>query len=216
MSRPTLRHIAASGMLGCVILLLSGCPFLGNQIVYFPDQALDSAVRAALNKPFGFLTEADLVDVNELDAAGLGITSLEGLEYCIYLTHLDLRSNNVTSIRELADLHDLRWLDLGDNLVRDIEPLSGLLLLEFANLFGDGQEIWDFSPLQANAEAMNSHLPGGVLILPSRTTLDRDGGLAADFQEVYDQLVALEVDVIIADADESEIIVGADESEAAR
>jgi Leucine-rich repeat (LRR) protein len=184
---------------------MSGCPVILNQVVYFPDQALDSAVRAALNRPFGFLSKTDVLELRSLDAPNLGIASLEGLEHCRYLTQLDLRSNNVTSIRELADLHELRWLDLGDNNVRDIEPLSGLLFLEFANLFGDLQEIWDFTPLAANANATDSSLPGGVLVLPSRTTLDGDGGLAADFQVVYDQLVARGVTVIIADANDVEV-----------
>ncbi len=205
MRRHAIGRIAVVGLLGCVALLMNGCPVISNQVVYFPDQALDGAVRAALNRPFGFLTKADVLELRTLDAAGLNISSLEGLENCRFLTQLDLRSNNVVSIRELAELHDLRWLDLGDNLVRDIEPLSGLLFLEFVNLFGDNQEIWDFTPLAANANATDSSLPGGVLVLPTRTTLNPDGSLAADFQVVYDQLVARGVTVIIADASNNEV-----------
>jgi len=204
MRRNTLRRAAASGLMGCLVLLLSGCP-LFDQVVYFPDPALDSAVRSALDRPFGFLTRGDVLKLRELDAAALNIQSLEGLEHCLYLTHLDLRSNNVVSIRELSYLHDLRSVDLGDNAVRDIEPLSGLLFLEFVNLFGDNQEVWDFTPLVANANATDSSLPGGMVVLPTRTTLNSDGTLQESFLPIYEQLTARGVEVIIAEADQTEV-----------
>lgn len=204
MSRQTIRGLGLVGIVACAVLVLGGCP-LGNQIVYFPDQALESAVRASIHKPFGLLTQNDMRDVRVIDGAGLGIQSLEGLETCIFLTHLDLRSNSVSNIRQLADLQELRWLDLGDNFVRDIEPLADLLFLEYANLFGANMELMDFTPLAANANATDSSLPGGILVLPAEITIDAEGDFFPDFQVVYDQLIARGVTVIFADASETEI-----------
>lgn len=64
--------------------------------VIIPDPALLAALRSALAKPTGDLTEADLLTLSTLRIAGLGIADLTGLEKAKNLRILDVRRNNFT------------------------------------------------------------------------------------------------------------------------
>lgn len=204
MKKNHFQQVGLAVFLVGLVVLLPGCP--GDPFVYFPDTALESAVRESINKPFGFLTQSDLERVREINAAGLGIRNLKGLEYCIFATKVNLRSNRIQSIAPLASLENLRWLDLGDNIIRDIEPLSGLFQLEYLNLFGVSQEIWVWEPLVANALSPNASLGNmGTVVLPVRTTLYSDNTLQEHFVDDYTLLLAAGVTVIFADDSGQEI-----------
>lgn len=58
-----------------------------------PDAALLAALRTALAKPSGDITEADLRTLTNLRLAGLGIADLSGLEHATNLRILDVRRN---------------------------------------------------------------------------------------------------------------------------
>ena len=190
--RKNLRHrMGFLALIGCVALSLPGCP----RLVFFPDEALELAVRAAINKPLGFVTEADLVGLVELQAAETNIYSLEGLQYCPSLLVLNLRGNRVRSISPLANLTNLVWLHLGDNDLTDITALSGLLFLEELNLSGDTNEIFDWTPLVANAQAGGLG-DGDVVILPWGTTHDENGALL--FPDDFQMLVDAGVEILFA------------------
>ena len=66
--------------------------------VIFPDKNLEAAVRKFVfekrdnDKP---LVEADLVSLSTIQAVGLGITNLAGLEKCQSLASLDLAQMNM-------------------------------------------------------------------------------------------------------------------------
>jgi len=61
--------------------------------VNIPDAALLTALRTALAKPTGAITEADLLTLTSLRIAGLGIADLSGLEKATNLRILDIRRN---------------------------------------------------------------------------------------------------------------------------
>lgn len=69
--------------------------------VTIPDPALLAALRAALAKPTGPITEADLLTLTSLRIAGLGIADLTGLEKATNLRILDIRRNNFTDASAL-------------------------------------------------------------------------------------------------------------------
>ncbi|NLF56636.1 MAG: leucine-rich repeat domain-containing protein, partial [Candidatus Hydrogenedens sp.] len=106
----------------CVMLLGSGCSLFG--VVYIPDKALQSAVRASLGKPLGILTRSDLRGIQEIQAPNLNIKNLEGLQHCESLTVLNLRGNQVLSLSPLNGLTNLVRVDLGDNRVQVIEAVA--------------------------------------------------------------------------------------------
>src|SRR5262245_57536729 len=67
-------RIIAGLLLACVIT-----PALA-QTVSIPDPGLDSAVRTALGKPTGPLTQQDLLNLTFLNAQNRSISNLAGLE----------------------------------------------------------------------------------------------------------------------------------------
>lgn len=195
MLKQTVRRIMLPGMLAGLSVVLSGCPLAGGGIAFIRDAALDSAIRAEVGKPLGLLSQADLLAVRELDASGLNIATLDGIEGCRNLTVLDLRSNNVRSITPLENLVNLRVLDLGNNNVAQITALSGLFLLEELTLSGPNMDIVDWSPLAANAT--NGGLGAGdIVVVPVNTTLDSEGQVLSYWEEDYLTLIDLGVNVI--------------------
>jgi len=94
---------------------------------------LEAAIRDAIGKPRGPILTSDLESLTELDANGVGITDLNGIEHCINLQRLDLQSNRMVDISPLSNLTKLQRLYLGAshiNLLDDISPLSSLTNLK--------------------------------------------------------------------------------------
>lgn len=193
------RMTAYTALLSLSMVGLTGCPLCLGNIVYIPDQALDSAIRASIGKPFGCLTQQDLQSVVELRAAGLNIRSLDGIEHCTSMTICDLRSNRIQSISNLANLTNLTYLDLGANRVTNIEALAGLVFLQELILFGDAMEIRLWSPLVANAVAGGGLGAGDLVVLPTGTTLTSDNGIEDYWVDDYNALIAAGVNIIFAD-----------------
>ena len=82
----------------------------------------DPTLRAAINLALGrnrmdAIDRAELSRLTALNAAGLGINNLTGLEFASNLRDLDLRNNNITSTAPLASLSDLTNLNLSGNPV---------------------------------------------------------------------------------------------------
>ena len=82
-------------------------------VVSFADANLEGAVRRTLGKPEGALTSDDLASLTRLDAVGLSIQSLAGLEHATALSYLDLLGNPISDVSPLARLTKLETLDLG-------------------------------------------------------------------------------------------------------
>lgn len=80
-----------------------------------------------------------------IDAAGLGIGRLTGLEQAVCTTSLDLRFNYISDLSSLSGLTALTRLDLKDNQISDLTPLSGLSALTRLDLREN--HVSDLSPL---------------------------------------------------------------------
>ncbi len=175
-ARPLLAGVVIAGA-----LLVSAC----SPIVIIPDKALESAVRAEIRKPLSlFLTVKDLEQVRTLDAAGLGISRLDGLEYCSSLTELFLNDNQIREITALRRMDKLVKLDLGGNSLRNIEAIAGLLNLEYLDLSGEENIIKDWAPLEANVR--NGGLgAGNTVVLPGIHVFDEDGEPLTGFEGAY-------------------------------
>ena len=98
--------------------------------VVFPDPNLEAAVRDALNKPSGDVTCADIRLLTELIAVSDSVEILEGLQFAVNLTTLDLADDAlIRDLTPLQRLTNLTRLDLGGNDISDISALvrnSGL------------------------------------------------------------------------------------------
>ncbi len=123
------------------MLFLLAClaPYLRAQEVFIPDAGLNAAVREALQKPAGPLSETDLITLTNLPAGGRGITSLQGLAVARNLSTLVLANNLLTNLDLPAGLGNLVQLDLANNSLTNLTlpPVATNL----ASLFLDGNPL---------------------------------------------------------------------------
>ena len=120
--------------------------------IWFEDIRLEQAVRVAVDKLQGTLVWSDVLggQLTEMDAKELGITSLNGLEYCQELQVLNLRGNALTDISILALMPNLELLELGRNQITDLSALAHLTGLTGLELgAGDLMELDIFEPRPA-------------------------------------------------------------------
>jgi internalin A len=99
--------------------------------VRFEDAELESAVRAALGKPNGELSAADVAGLTELTTQS--IESLSGIECLQNLSALDIGSlpaGKVTDLQPLAGLTELQILNINRNPVASLAPLGKLPRLQ--------------------------------------------------------------------------------------
>ncbi len=94
---------------------------------WMPDANLRNAVRDALHLNANeSLTQQQLLNLTVLNAPGLGITDLTGLEYATNLRSLSVGGNQISDLTPLANLTGLRALYIGGNAISDINPLAHL------------------------------------------------------------------------------------------
>ena len=103
------------------------------QEVSIPDPGLNAAIREALQKPVGPLTESDLQALINLSACCRNITSVEGLEAAANLQVLDLHANSLTNFVVPGALTQLKVIDLFQNHLTNFAlpiALSNLTILD--------------------------------------------------------------------------------------
>jgi internalin A len=91
---------------------------------------IEKAIRKKINKPTGELTKADLEKVTRLSLKNNQLTDVKGLEKLTQLKHLDLEDNQLTDVKGLEDLTQLTFLDLDNNQLTDVKGLENLTQLE--------------------------------------------------------------------------------------
>lgn len=197
----------------------------GTAAVVFNDPNLEQAVRDALGKPTGEITEADMASLTMLVANDKGITDLTGLEYAINLNTLFLRQNQISDLTPIQNCCLLVQLYLDTNyLISDITPLSNMTHLAYVglsnnaissiaalqnaygliNLSMNNNQVADISPLQ-NHFQLDCLIMGNNLIsdisalhnLTSITTLYLHGNQIQDISALSN-LVNL-VDIYMPD-----------------
>lgn len=159
-----------------VVLILAALSWLSfgkitfAQEVSIPDPGLNAAIRSALQKPVGPLTEPDLLGLTSLNASGRSITNLQGLSSAHNLTFLNLRANQLANLSFPGGIGKLTSLDLSFNpLTNCIFPddLTNLASLIMENA---GLTSLDLSPTMTNLSQLvvfgnhltNPSLPSGM------------------------------------------------------
>jgi formylglycine-generating enzyme required for sulfatase activity len=105
------------------------------QEVSVPDSGLNAAIRAALQKPVGPLTEQDLLSLTNLSAGNLTITNVAGLETARNLHILDLDGNAIANFPIAGALTNLTILDLFHNFLTNFvipNALPNLAIVDLA------------------------------------------------------------------------------------
>ena len=117
------------------------------QIVEIPDPNLERAIRERLELSSELpITQQEMLKLFRLNAQGMQIESITGLEYATNLERLILEANRITDISPLSNLTALATLRLGHNFIVDISPLANLTQLKELDLYDN--HILDFSPVQ--------------------------------------------------------------------
>lgn len=128
-----------------MMVLVPALPAHAATVVTFPDPNLEAAVRQALNKPTGGITDVDMAGLTILGAGSDGVSNLQGLQYATNLKTLYLDFNRVSDLSPIKGLSKLTSLQLFSNQVSDVSPLAGLTTL--TNLRLDYNRISDVSAL---------------------------------------------------------------------
>lgn len=149
------------------------------QVVTIPDPELQAAVRAALAKPAGDITVADMESLTTLYAEGLGTRNFDGLGAAKNLTALTLNGcssatdpgvtcNFLTDVSLPAGLRSLVTLDLGNNLITNLTLPPDLTNL--ANLWLDDNLLTDLGFVSGLSGLTNMSLQfnplGNIATLP--------------------------------------------------
>src|SRR6187402_1061655 len=97
----------------------SGLPPLDCNPIVFANANLEEAVRDKINKPTGDLTPADVAELTLLDASGVGVSDLAGIECLSALQGASFGMGGATSsfsnLAPLVYLTELTTLDLSNN-----------------------------------------------------------------------------------------------------
>ena len=122
--------------------------------VEIPDPNLERAIREELALADEIpLTQADMLQLNRLEARNSQIKHLTGLEYATNLIRIILPDNEISDLTPLARLMRLEYLWFWGNPISDLLPLMNLTALKRIDL-ARGQ-ISDISPL-ANLTQLTS------------------------------------------------------------
>ena len=138
------------------------------QDVSIPDPGLNAAIRDALHKPNGPLTEQDLLSLTNLDASHRDVSNQAGLEAARNLVNLSLRANLLTNFNLPAELTELTYLDLSTNQLTQVTLPVGHPRLSILALSGNTFTRFTLPPGLTNLAAL--FLGGNQLtnvVLPS-------------------------------------------------
>ena len=157
--------------------------------VDIPDPAMRTTFERALDKrPGSPIGVNEIAKITKLDARGLRIEDMTGLEHATDLEYLDLGDNAVTDLAPLEGLESLQLLYLDGNEVSDISALAELPLVvlsisntkvdDFSALSNMDSLYW--LDLDGNAIRDLPRLPASLLYLYLADNAISDIGVLAD------------------------------------
>lgn len=154
-------------------------------VVTFPDAGLQAAIRSAIGKPTGDIYDTDLVLLTSLSGGGLGITDLDGMEYCTNLVTLDVFGSSVSNLTPLQGLYGLTRLVLCYSQITDLTPIADLTALTELHL--SENPIADISAISHLTNLVRLSLRGtGVSDISAISALSSLQDLYLDNSQVAD------------------------------
>jgi len=117
-----------------------------SEALIFPDPNLEAAILGAIGNMTTDVYDSSLESLESLEAVGMGIVDLTGLQRCTNLTTLNLNRNQISDFSPISSMNHLENLNLAWNNIGNISCLTELTRLKILNL-ADNQ-IDDISPLE--------------------------------------------------------------------
>lgn len=115
--------------------------------VQIADTKLEAAIRSALKLPTAPIYPEDLKKLTVLSVPKQNILELDGLEYAVNLTGLNLSENPIRDYSALSKLLKLQKLELSHCPIGDLQPFSKLTGLKELDLLGSS--VKDLEPILA-------------------------------------------------------------------
>jgi len=155
---------------GCLIVFnRPTSPAVGKKA----EAIIEAAIRHAIDKPTGNLTDGDFEKVKKLMLVCENLADISALSKLKNLKVLNLYGNQISDLRPLIGLKKLTLLDLRINRVDDLAPLAGLANLKTLRL--KNNRVSDVSPLEKLAKLESLDLANNRVnqLIPGRGK-DRD------------------------------------------
>ena len=122
-----------------------------------PDhQAIEAAIREAIAKPEGELTEDDFKKVKKLALIKKKLKDITPLAKLKSLEELNLTGNELANLEPLSGLELLKTLNLSANKLNDVKHLEALKNMETLDL--SGNQISDATPLAGLSRIVDLNL----------------------------------------------------------
>ncbi len=121
-----------------------------------------------------------LEDIEEFELSSSDITDLDGIQFCIHATSIDLSNNRITDLAPLFNLNNLEELDLSDNEIGYIDVLGNLRNLKSVLL--SNNYIDDISPLFDLEKLEYTDLSGNKIDIDQINRLI-EKGICVDFED---------------------------------
>ena len=116
--------------------------FESLQGTFYPKTIILSKVSGISKEFFEHFPYVEELVINN----STNITSIEGIENCTNLKHLEANNCSIGSIQSIAGLNNLNYLNISNNKISDILAISNLKKLE--NLSLTSNSINDLKPLE--------------------------------------------------------------------
>ena len=135
-----LLDLPFSAALDTVIAANSRRPKIGQSVSAAPltkeesAKFIEVAIRKRIKKPVGELTDVDLEKVTRLGIVNKNLTDVKGLEKLTQLKFLHLSNNQLTDVKGLEKLTKLKSLYLNNNQLTDVKGLEKLTKLKYLSL----------------------------------------------------------------------------------
>ena len=114
--------------------------------VHIPDANLREVIIETLGKaPNTAITAQEMETLTYLEAEGMDIQNLDGLQFATNLEELRLRGNVLSDLSPLSGLTTLKEVEVSGESLSDLSPLAGLINLEGVGFWKTS--ISDLSPL---------------------------------------------------------------------
>ena len=115
-------------------------------LLYLEDSNLERVIREKLGKLSGVLLFEDVSAITSLDASGMSISNLEGLQFFQNISELTLDNNIISNINILNELPYLTLLSVKDNHLKNIDSLGNVSSLK--QLYLDNNYIDNLNAFQ--------------------------------------------------------------------
>ena len=132
---------------------------------------IEAVIRRSLNKPTGELTKAGLEKVTMLNLDFKQLTNVKGLEKLTQLKGLNLADNQITDLSALETLTQLKYLRLSDNQLTDVKGLEKLTQLKYLNL--EDNQLTDVKGLEKLTQLNELNLKNKFLFLDGNPVLTK-------------------------------------------